>query len=186
MHKRRRFALLALCVPLVALLSFFAGTKVLSTHAAGINPTTCSSLTGYYKLVNRNSGENLDVSGASTKSGALIVQNPDNGQSSQQWSFVDAGNGSCKIVNRRSGLLLNNPGGLETFPGTQLIQYLDNGNVYSQWSITSVGGGYYDIVSPNDGQNVDVQYASTANGAPVIEWANNGGTNQQWQLVPVS
>jgi len=47
-------------------------------------------------------------------------------------------------------------------------------------------GGYYDIVSPNDGQNVDVQYASTANGAPVIEWANNGGTNQQWQLVPVS
>ena len=184
MHKRNRFALLALCLSLVTLLAFFAGTRVFSAHAAGTT-LTCSSLTGYYKIVNRNSGQNLDVSGASTQSGALIVQNPDNSQSSQQWSFVDDGNGYCKIVNRSSGLLLNNPGGAETHEGTQLIQYLDNGNPYSQWSITSVGGDYYNIVSYG-GQNVDVQYASTTGGAPVIEWPNNGGANQQWQLVPVS
>jgi hypothetical protein len=29
----------------------------------------------------------------------------------------------------------------------------------------------------------DVSGASTNDGAPVVQWSANGGTNQQWQFV---
>jgi hypothetical protein len=41
-----------------------------------------------YKLVNRNSGLALTVSGASTSDGAQIVQQAYTGASSQLWSLV--------------------------------------------------------------------------------------------------
>ena len=155
--------------------------KITGTEGSNL---ACSSLTGYYKIVNRNSGKNLDVSNDSTSNNALILQYTNNGQNDQQWSFADAGSGYCKIINRNSGKLLNIPGPTTT-QGTQLIQYVDDGNANSQWSLTAVGGGYYDIVSRYDGQNIDVQGASTSDSAPVIQWSNNGGANQQWQFVAV-
>jgi len=66
-----------------------------------------------------------------------------------------------------------------------LIQYQDDGNSNSQWSLTSISGGYYNLVSRSDGQNVDVNGASTADNAAVIQWPNNSGFNQQWQFVAV-
>jgi len=33
------------------------------------------------------------------------------------------------------------------------------------------------------GKVIDVSGGSLANGANVIEWTDNGGTNQQWQIV---
>ncbi len=143
---------------------------------------TCGSFSGYYKIVNRNSGSNLDVHQDSTDNKANIVQYANNNQADQQWFFQDAGGGYCKIVNRNSGKLLNIPGPTMT-QNTQLIQYYDDGNNNAQWSLTSVGGGYYNIVSRYDGQDVDVQGASTANEAPVIQWPKNTGSNQQWQFV---
>jgi beta-galactosidase len=32
---------------------------------------------------------------------------------------------------------------------------------------------------------VDVEGASDADGARIIQWSANGGTNQQWRLTPV-
>ncbi len=41
------------------------------------------------------------------------------------------------------------------------------------------------ITSVASGQNVDVYGASTADGAPVIQWPDNGGRNQQWRFEAV-
>jgi hypothetical protein len=43
-----------------------------------------------------------------------------------------------------------------------------------------------DIVSVNSAKNVDVYGASTADGAQVIQWPDNGGANQQWRFEGVS
>ncbi|MFD9127676.1 RICIN domain-containing protein [Kitasatospora sp. NPDC059571] len=45
---------------------------------------------------------------------------------------------------------------------------------------------YYTIKNVNSGQLADVSNASTADGGSVIQWPNNGGANQQWNIVPVT
>ena len=49
-----------------------------------------------------------------------------------------------------------------------------------------MGGGYYQIINRNSGKVLDVNGASTANGANVQQWAYGGGTNQQWSIAAVS
>jgi len=42
----------------------------------------------HYRIVNRNSGQVLDVSGASTANGAAVLEWPSTGETNQQWSLV--------------------------------------------------------------------------------------------------
>ncbi len=148
-------------------------------------PTAGSTSTGYNKIVNRNSGKVLDVTGASTADGATIEQWTDNGGQNQQWSLVSVGSGYYKIVSRGSGKVLDVPGA-STVNGATIEQWTDNGAMNQQWSLVSVGSGYYKIVSRSSGLVLDVTGASTANGAIIEQWPDNGGTNQQWSLVATS
>jgi hypothetical protein len=50
------------------------------------------------------------------------------------------------------------------------------------WYLRSTGNGYYTIVSHGSGLVADVNGAATSDGAQVVQWAANGGANQQWQL----
>ncbi|MFH8623990.1 RICIN domain-containing protein [Streptomyces vietnamensis] len=43
--------------------------------------------------------------------------------------------------------------------------------------------GTYKIVSANSGQLLDASGGQTTDGTPVIQWPDNGGTNQQWTLA---
>ncbi|KOG24707.1 MULTISPECIES: RICIN domain-containing protein, partial [Streptomyces] len=46
-----------------------------------------------------------------------------------------------------------------------------------------VSGNTYTVTSEHSGKRMDVRSGSTADGAAVIQWTANGGTNQQWQLT---
>ena len=142
------------------------------------------STSSYYYIVNRNSGKVLDISGASTAPGGLLIQNTNHASSDQQWQTVNVGSGYVKLVNRNSDLVLDVTGASKT-QGVQIEQWTDNGGTNQQWQLVS-SGGYYTIVNRNSGLLLDVSGASTADGASVIQWPSNGGTNQQWQLVVVS
>jgi lysophospholipase L1-like esterase len=145
-------------------------------------PTPVSS-GGYYKIVNRNSGQALDISGAATTNGGVAIQWPYSGGYNQQWKEV-AVNGGYKLVNRNSGLLLDDPGYTKT-TGTQLDQWSDSSGNNQWWNLVSAGNGYYFLVNQYSGLYADVSGASTANGASVIQWTKTGSNNQQWQLVQV-
>ena len=151
-----------------------------STPTAGFNPNPNS----HYRIVNRNSGQVLDVAGASIANGALIDQWPSNGGANQLWRFV-AVNGGYKLVNVNSSKVLEDPAG-STTNGTRLDQASDSSSSNQWWNVVSQGSGYYSLVDQKSGQYVDVTGASTANGAAVIQWPGHGGTNQQWSLVQVS
>ena len=45
-------------------------------------------------------------------------------------------------------------------------------------------GGWFRLANRNSGKVLDVNGASTAEGAKVIQWTWSGSTNQQWQLLP--
>ncbi|MBA2395033.1 MAG: RICIN domain-containing protein [Ktedonobacteraceae bacterium] len=149
-------------------------------NGGGFNPNPNS----HYRIVNRNSGQVLDVSGASTANGGLIDQWPSNGGNNQLWRFV-ATNGGYKLVNVNSGLLLDDPGASK-INGTQLDQWNDTNGSNQWWNVVSAGSGYYSLVNQSSGEDADVSGASTANGAAVLQWPSTGGTNQQWSLVQVS
>ena len=51
---------------------------------------------------------------------------------------------------------------------------------------TPLAGGYYTLANRATGLLADVTGGSTTQGAAVIGWAANGGTNQQWQFQFVS
>ncbi|REE89063.1 galactan endo-1,6-beta-galactosidase [Paenibacillus taihuensis] len=140
--------------------------------------------TGYYKLVNRNSGKLMDVSQGSTSDGADVIQWTDNSGYNQQWQFVSTGSGYYKLVNRNSGKVLD-VSGQSTADGGNVIQYTDNGGTNQQW-LPVQSGGYYKFVNRNSGKVMDVSGQSTSDGGDVIQYTDTGGNNQQWQLVKVN
>ncbi|WP_406221570.1 RICIN domain-containing protein [Streptomyces canus] len=68
---------------------------------------------------------------------------------------------------------------------------------YPTWSLDATAGtwtagsglptpGIHTLTNPNSSMVMDVASGSTANGAKVIQWPSNGGTNQQWTLTKVA
>ncbi|MBA2391201.1 MAG: alpha-L-fucosidase [Ktedonobacteraceae bacterium] len=136
------------------------------------------------KIVNRNSGLLLDVTGQGKATGVAIQQWQDYSPSvaSSEWQLVDAGGGYFTIVNRNSNLVLDVSGG-STANGGSVIQWSSNGGTNQQWQLVDTGDGYVTIVNRNSNLLLDVSGGSTANGGSVIQWSSNGGANQQWQIV---
>jgi hypothetical protein len=48
---------------------------------------------------------------------------------------------------------------------------------------TFYSGAYYRFLNLNSGLALDVNGGSTVNGAGIIQWPQNGGNNQQWQIT---
>ncbi len=136
-----------------------------------------------YALFNHNSGLALDVNGESTVDGAGIIQWPYHASANQQWRFVPVGSGWYEVVNVNSGKALESP---NTGQGTQLDQRTYSGAAAQQWQPGTAPGGYWTLVNRATGFLADVNGASTAQGAAVIGWPADAGTNQQWQLQQVS
>ena len=135
-----------------------------------ITPIGTQHVSATYQLVNRNSGDALDGAGNA------IVQNPVSSATSQQWQLVGNDDGSDTLVNVATGQTLQSP---NTTSGTQLNQ----GTSGQHWTASLGADGYYTLGS--NGLVADVSGASTAAGAPVIQWSANGGANQEWSLVLV-
>ena len=67
----------------------------------------------------------------------------------------------------------------------QLDQWSDTASTHQWWRLVGTGDGYYSLVNVRSGLVADVSGGSLNDGAQVVQWAANGGTNQQWQLVAV-
>jgi len=136
----------------------------------------------YYRFLNVNSGQALDVNGGSTANGAGIIQWPQNGGNNQQWVITNNGGGYYKITNRNSTQALD-VNMSSTANGAGIIQWPWNGGNNQQWQLTATSDGIYKVINRNSGLALDVNGASTTNGAGIIQWPYGGATNQQWQIV---
>ncbi|MEO9171928.1 MAG: RICIN domain-containing protein, partial [Mucilaginibacter sp.] len=91
----------------------------------------------YYRFININSGDVMDVNGASTVSGASIIQWPQNGGNNQQWIIADNGSGYFKITNRNSGYAVD-VSGTSTTDGATIVQSPISGTFNQQWQLIKV------------------------------------------------
>jgi ricin-type beta-trefoil lectin protein len=89
---------------------------------------------GYYsRLVSRQSGKCLDVSGASTEDGAPIILWQCHGGANQQWRLEPFGE-EYRLVARHSGKCLDVTG-WSPENGTRIIQWQCNGGANQTWLI---------------------------------------------------
>lgn len=96
---------------------------------------------GYYNIIDVNSGLALDDPSGSTTNGTVMQQYAiaGTGNSNQQWSVTAVGSGYYKIVNRTSGLGLDLSGG-SLMDNTPVQQYAvtGNGNYGQNWQFIPI------------------------------------------------
>ncbi|MEQ4304702.1 pectate lyase [Plantactinospora sp. B6F1] len=165
-----------------------AGVTTLATVATigVVDVGTASAATvdtnATYVVISRHSGKALDVFEWATNDGAPIVQFARNDLAVQQWRFVDVGSGYYKVRSVHSGKVLELPNAND---GTRLVQTTDNNNTRQHFRLADSDGGHVRFINRHSGKALDVWEWSTADGAPIAQFTDLNGANQQWRLVTV-
>ena len=151
---------------------------------------------GYYKIQSGASGMVLTVQGASTADGTPVQQSAWTGADSQQWSLslltdLDP-DAWYTITARHSGLSLGVVGGPSATQDGALIEQALPANAANQrWRLQPAAGDSYLLIPqhttlfPGIQACLDLAGGSPADGATIQQWTQTGGTNQQWQILPV-
>lgn len=159
-------------------------TQKADDHAADSQWRFVATGSGSYTLKSSSDGMLADVSGASTTSGAPVVQWPSNGGANQKWTLVpvpDANQG-YRVENVLTGgrLDVNND---STADGATLLQWTDNGNADQRWTFVRQSSGAYTIVNAHSGKLVNIPGPTTASATQLIQWPDDGNSNSRWTLV---
>ncbi len=89
-----------------------------------------------------------------------------------------------RIKNVGSKKFLALGGDAKTVVGAQIVQRVHGQDARQQWSFVKQGV-FFKIINRQNGQALNVQGASTDEGAPIIQWeADVKGKNQRWTLEP--
>lgn len=90
-----------------------------------------------YRIIAKNSGKALDVSGVSSKGGAPIIQWDYNNGDNQKWIIQAVENGYYKVIAKNSGKALDVNGGSQN-NGANIIQWDYWGGDNQLWKFESV------------------------------------------------
>ncbi|MFE2560242.1 RICIN domain-containing protein [Streptomyces sp. NPDC059352] len=160
-----------------------AHARKLSLTAGVRTQVTVGILTGTFRVVNRASGKVLDVANQSTGDGAPVIQWPWSGGTNQQWRLLPDYDGTFRLSNVNSGKVLDNPGTSMTH-GQPLDQWTDTDSPNQWWKLVPSGaGGHYHLVNGASGLRVDVENASTSDGAKIVQMPASSSASQEWAIV---
>ncbi|HET9172461.1 MAG TPA: RICIN domain-containing protein, partial [Actinospica sp.] len=141
---------------------------------------------GEFKLVNRNSGLDLEMPYATTTSGAQADQWGDTNNATQTWRITPTSSGtSYTLTNLNSGKLLD-IASASTANGAAAVQEPSSGATSQDWTFSASDSGYGYITDVNSGRLLEIYQNSTADGAVADQWASTGYNCQQWLLTKQS
>jgi len=136
----------------------------------------------FFHIINKHSGQSINISGGSTAAGASIVQAPSCSGASDHWRIEPVSGGYFLVASWSASLTLNVPN-CSTSDGTQIVQWQWGGGTPNElWQFLPVGGGYYKIISKNTNKLLTVSGGSTASGAAVVQQADANADYQLWSL----
>ena len=152
---------------------------------------------GFYYLVNVNSGKVLDVSGAKAKNGANVLQwaKKSGGATNQLWKITYSKTRGYTIASAlNTKFVLGLQGGKKAKEGANVQIQTSTKNTWQQWWLVALkpdvkakktlkDGVYTIATSANAKQLIDVEGASQKNGANVDVWKSNSGFNQKWAIT---
>ncbi|HYS35239.1 MAG TPA: RICIN domain-containing protein, partial [Pseudonocardiaceae bacterium] len=128
---------------------------------------------GYYKVVNVASGQLLNIPNASTTVGTQLIQWPDDSSTNAQWRV----SGGYTLTARSDGQNVD-------VSGTKVVQQTASSGTSQQWKLVPEPDAStpYKLVNGVSGGRMDVNGDSTADAATILQWQDNGSTDQQWFL----
>ncbi|MDZ7880995.1 MAG: HYR domain-containing protein [Saprospiraceae bacterium] len=138
-------------------------------------------VTKCYKIVNRNSGKVLDVSGSGMGNNDPVIQytlNGTHGTANQKWKIFKTRNGFIKLVAQHSQKVLACH---QTTEGANVYQHDYYNTGEKDWKIECVGD-YFRFKHRESGKYLSIE-GNNAN-AEIRAWANLA--SQQWSIVEVA
>ena len=169
-----------------------AGTVVLSLRdAAGVERATKKvsiyALSGTWELrsaLTSNRAFALDISGASTRTGANVQIYRSNKTPAQRFRFTMNGDGTFRIANIKSGKVIDVSGGSHS-NGANIWQWPWNGTNAQRWRMTVDAANRVTLLNKGSGRALDVYAGRAANSTNVWQYTSNGTNAQKWILVKV-
>ncbi|MDR1183810.1 MAG: RICIN domain-containing protein [Coriobacteriales bacterium] len=147
---------------------------------------------GSYYLVSKSCGLYLDMNGQKTTNGTNLQVWTYNGGPAQKFIISDVqstvDDGTYRIGSALSSQVLDISSD-STKDGAAALTYQrktsNNGNQLFNL-VFDPSSGYYSIQASHSNKFLDVRGYSWDAGTPVIQWVDNGGLNQRWDLIPLS
>src|SRR5690606_10466410 len=131
-----------------------------------------------YKLVNPHGNKALHVDEWNN----VLTWDDSEGGDSQRWEMVALEDGSYKVVNPATNMVLAIEGDPQTPWANVNVQAWNNTDT-QKWRVVHVGGGYYKLFNVASGKSLDVGGANIDSGANVGTWEDiPGGPAQMWVL----
>lgn len=150
------------------------------------------AINGRYIVVNRNSTKVMEVAGGSTANGANIQQNTYTNGLNQQWDIIpvphtNGGDYSYFTVTAAHSGKAADVFNFSLGDGGNVAQWENFSGVNQQWFFEYATNGYFYIRSRWSGKYLEVDSASTANGANIRQFSlwTPSPNHQQWRLIPV-
>jgi hypothetical protein len=141
---------------------------------------------GFYKLSNVRSGKLLNIPGGTSAPGTALIQYHDDDSAGSQWKLTPDGSGSYAVTARLDGENADLAGG-STADGTAVVQAAAGAASTQKWKLVPVPvpGAHYKLVNGASGGRMDVNGDSTGDSAKIVQWQDNGQTDQQWIFNPL-
>ncbi len=161
-------------------------TALAGSYAGALNADAGIDTGYYYILSNLDQSKALDISGASTASGANAQIYSFNKSGAQIYYVENYGNGLYSIMNKNSGKMLD-VSGAGTANFTNVWQYTDNGSQAQRWYIgASADEGCCTIQASYTNKVLDVFGGISANQQNVQIYTSNNSAAQQWKFVQLA
>jgi len=145
----------------------------------------------YYVISNLGTATVFDVNVATD---GVVCNARDENAKSQQWRIIPLSNGYLYIVNRITGLALNDPTEgeptAETLVGTQLNTVQgDSLNVRQQWDLVAQADNRFNLISRFSQHAANLRNGSASNGTDVLSYTSNErnatSMNRLWSIEAV-
>jgi len=175
----------------LSLFASIASYGVLAALTVGLLPNkACASTTPYFNIVNKYSGNSMDLIGGNTANGAVIeTYASDSGSANQLWSLVPV-DGAFEIVAYDTGSALSVSNDATT-NGAIVWDWQFNNDPSQLWNLVDAGNGWFYIVNVRSGLVLDDDGYGTGNDNPIDTWSNNSTNgsgadldNQLWKIQP--
>lgn len=151
-----------------------------STTTATATTNTQPIKNGIYVIQSAlNTSKVLDISAASTSSGANLQLYSSNNTIAQKFLVTYLNNGYYKIENLNSQKFLDVQAAGKT-NGTNVWQYDWNNTAAQQWKIVKTSDGYYSLISKCNNLYLDIAAGKTNNGTNIQVYLGNNTKAQKF------
>jgi hypothetical protein len=138
----------------------------------------------YNLIVNRETGQCMEMPAGTTEARAQVEQFLVNGGDNQMWRIEPVIGTSVRIVNRHSGQCLDIPYGT-CEAGTSVEQFPINSGSNQGWQLIPVGDHWYRIENDYTRLCLEVPKGSPDRRTKIEQAKSADGFHQHWRLIAV-